>query len=63
MSFDSIGSFLAMGGHGLYVWSAYGIGVVVIAANLIGPRLTRRRFFAAEGERARRDVVSTGEVH
>ena len=26
MAFDSLNEFLAMGKHGLYVWSAYGIG-------------------------------------
>ncbi len=62
MSFDSLSSFLDMGGHALYVWSAYGIGVLVIAANLIAPAVTRRRFFATEGERLRRSEVSEDEV-
>ncbi|NJN50606.1 MAG: heme exporter protein CcmD [Gammaproteobacteria bacterium] len=62
MSFDSFASFVHMGGHGLYVWSAYGIGVIVLAANLIAPAITRRRFFAAEGERARRGAVSVGAI-
>ena len=31
----SIGEFLAMGGHGGYIWSAYGIAVVVIGGLVI----------------------------
>ncbi len=38
-----IGEFLAMGGHGVYVWSAYGIAVVVIG----GLIATSRRALAA----------------
>ncbi len=62
MSFDSVASFIAMGGHGLYVWSAYGLGLVVLLANLCAPYITRRRFFAIEGERARRGAVDADEV-
>ncbi len=32
MSFASFGDFLAMGHHGLYVWSAYGICLAVLPA-------------------------------
>ena len=31
----AIGEFLAMGGHGGYIWSAYGIAVVVIGGLVI----------------------------
>lgn len=62
MSFDSVASFIAMGGHGVYVWSAYGLGTIVLVANLCAPYITRRRFFAIEGERARRGAVSGHEV-
>ena len=33
---DRIGEFLAMGGYGAYVWSAYLVAAVVLAALLIG---------------------------
>lgn len=46
MSFDSFGDFLAMGGHGLYVWLAYGSSLIVIGANVVSVRRERRRFFA-----------------
>jgi heme exporter protein D len=34
--------FLAMGGYGFYVWGAYGVTAVVIAAELISLRARRR---------------------
>jgi heme exporter protein CcmD len=37
MSFASFGDFLAMGHHGLYVWSAYGICLAVLALNVGAP--------------------------
>ena len=30
MSFATFGDFLAMGHHGLYVWSAYGLSLIHI---------------------------------
>ena len=41
--------FLAMGGHGLYVWLAYGISFGVLG---VRPIVVRRRFLA----NARRDA-------
>jgi len=54
MSFASLGDFLAMGRHGLYVWSAYGCCLVVLGWNLAAPALARRRLLASEARRARR---------
>jgi len=34
MYFDSFAEFLRMGMHGPYVWSAYGISLLLIAANV-----------------------------
>lgn len=34
MHFDSLSDFLAMGGHALYVWLAYGSTVIVLLANV-----------------------------
>jgi heme exporter protein D len=45
VNFDSISDFLAMGGHGLYVWLAYGSAVIVVIANVVSVRFARRRFF------------------
>lgn len=45
MSFDTWSDFFAMGGHGLYVWLAYGAALIVILLNVFGVRVARRRFF------------------
>ena len=44
MSFASFGDFVAMGHHGLYVWSAYGICLAVLALNVAAPILARKRY-------------------
>ena len=35
--------FFDMGGYALYVWSAYGLVAVVLAANVAGPWFRQRR--------------------
>lgn len=35
MYFDSLADFLAMGKHGFYVWSAYGISAFLIIASMV----------------------------
>lgn len=35
--------FFAMGGYGAYVWSAYGVTLVVLALNVLLPWRKRRR--------------------
>jgi heme exporter protein D len=44
MSFHSVGDFLAMGGHALYVWLAYGAAVLVVVGNVVSVRVSRRRY-------------------
>ncbi len=44
MYFDSLGAALAMDGHGVYVWSAYAISLVVVVLILLVPRRRQRRF-------------------
>ncbi|SIR05300.1 heme exporter protein CcmD [Marinobacterium stanieri] len=55
MSFSSFSEFLAMGGHGLYVWLSYGLGVAVILINLVLPWLQRNRLLAEQKRRLRRE--------
>ncbi|WP_341958943.1 heme exporter protein CcmD [Pseudomonas sp. RC10] len=55
MSFDSFSDFLAMGTHGLYVWTAYGICLAVLAINVASPLLARRRYLQQEARRLRRE--------
>jgi len=49
--------FLHMGGYAAYVWSSYGIALVVLLANLFAPILARRKLLtqlARRNQRARR---------
>ncbi|QLL15057.1 heme exporter protein CcmD [Pseudomonas chlororaphis] len=55
MSFASFADFLAMGHHALYVWSAYGICLVVLALNVAVPLLARKRYLQQEARRLRRE--------
>ncbi len=55
MSFNSFSEFLSMGGHGLYVWLSYGLGAVILAANLILPQLARTRLLHEQKRRLRRE--------
>ncbi|MBF7142456.1 MULTISPECIES: heme exporter protein CcmD [Pseudomonas] len=54
MSFSTWGDFLAMGHHGLYVWSAYGCCALVLLWNLMVPLRARRRLLDEEARRVRR---------
>jgi heme exporter protein D len=48
-------AFLAMGGYGFYVWSAYGVAALAIIAELLALRARRRACHAAaaaHGEKA-----------
>lgn len=55
MSFESFADFLAMGKHGLYVWTSYGVSLAVLALNVALPILARRRYLQDEARRLRRE--------
>lgn len=55
MSFASFSEFIAMGNHGIYVWSCYGISLAVLGLNLALPILARRRYLQDEARRLRRE--------
>ncbi|MCG4453664.1 heme exporter protein CcmD [Pseudomonas sp. MMS21-TM103] len=57
MSFNSFAEFLAMGTHGAYVWSSFGISVAVLALNIVLPLLARRRYLQDEARRLRREKL------
>lgn len=42
MAFETFSDFLAMGRHGVYVWSCFGIAVGCFAALAIEDRVARR---------------------
>lgn len=55
MSFDSFSAFLAMGGHGLYVWLSYAIAIVLFVINLVSPILRRKQLVSELIRRVRRE--------
>jgi heme exporter protein D len=55
MSFNSAAEFLAMGNHALYVWSAYGISLLVLVLNVGVPLLAKRRYLQEQARRLRRE--------
>ncbi len=55
MSFASLSDFIAMGHHGVYVWSSYGICLAVLALNVALPIAARRRYLQQEARRLRRE--------
>ena len=50
----SIAEFLAMGGHGLYVWLSYGAALAVVLYNLLSVRRRERRWVREYLDRDRR---------
>ncbi|MDO4894563.1 heme exporter protein CcmD [Moraxella sp.] len=47
--FQSIQAFLAMGGHGFYVWLCYAIVFVAVLALIMYARIERRQVLARLG--------------
>lgn len=48
MYFDNFADFLAMGGHGLYVWGSYGLMAAGLALLIIGSLRGQRRWLHAQ---------------
>jgi heme exporter protein D len=55
MNFSSFAEFIAMGNHAVYVWSAYGISLLVLAINVGVPLLAKRRYLQEQARRLRRE--------
>ncbi len=55
MNFSSFADFIAMGNHGVYVWTSYGISLAVLILNVALPALARRRYLQDEARRLRRE--------
>lgn len=54
MYFDSFADFVAMGGHGLYVWTSYGLMTAGLALLIIGSLRGQRRWLREQrGQLAR----------
>lgn len=55
MQFHSWADFVAMGGYGAYVWSAYGIATLLVAGYFIGLRRQRLMVTARIRRQAQRE--------
>ena len=56
----NLNEFFHMGGYGFYVWTSYGIALIVLLANMIAPLRQRRKILndiaRTARRRARRDT-------
>jgi heme exporter protein D len=50
----SLQEFLAMGGYGFYVWTSYGICLVVLVANVLIPVIQRNKFLRQQALKQKR---------
>lgn len=55
MAFSSMNEFLAMGGHGPYVWAAWGVTALLLLVILWHARRERRQLLSGLKRRARRE--------
>jgi heme exporter protein D len=46
--------FFHMGGYGFYVWSSYGIALLVLVANLLSPILLKKKLLSELARREKR---------
>lgn len=58
MYFDSFSEFLNMGGHGLYVWLAYGLTILLLVINFILPIRHKRQLQQEQARKLRREQQS-----
>lgn len=61
MQFDSLAAFIGMDGHGLFVWLAYGISLLVLAANWAWCGLERKSIIASHYRKASARQAREGE--
>ena len=57
MVFASFDDLVHMGGHGFYVWMAYGAGIVCLVALVTMPLLDHSRLLNDIARRVRRDAT------
>lgn len=58
MAFDSFADFIAMGTHGVYVWSCYGLTFAAIFFLLWQSLHERKQFFKEQQQQMKRDLQS-----
>jgi heme exporter protein D len=50
----TIQEFFAMGGYAFYVWTSYGLTLIVLLANIIIPVLQRKQFLRQQALKQKR---------
>ncbi len=62
MYFESFSELIAMDGHGPYVWTCYGIALVILVFNVASPLLRKKQFLQEQVRRLKRERrVSQGQ--
>lgn len=61
MYFETFADFLAMGHHGPYVWSAYGLTFAIVLWNVLQPWRRRRQLLAEQAALLRREQRSAAQ--
>ena len=61
MYFASMSEFWHMGGHGFYVWVAYGISTIVLGGIVLKPLFRRRYLLDQQWRRLNRETAAGGE--
>ena len=56
MYFNDFASLLAMNGHGVYVWTAVIITLLIMLSQIVAPLVKTRRFFRAHRRRWRGEL-------
>ncbi|TNC83890.1 MAG: heme exporter protein CcmD [Alcanivorax sp.] len=59
MAFETFADFMAMGKHGPYVWSAYGITLLVVVANILAPVIRRKGLVEEIKRKAKREQAES----
>lgn len=59
MSFKSLEEFIAMGTHGPFVWSSYGLAIIVIGGLFLSLRHERRRVLSELRRKLRKEEAET----
>jgi heme exporter protein D len=59
--FADFAEFIAMGGHGFYVWVAYGVALLVFTFNVLVPTFKRRRFVIEHARELRREALNASD--
>jgi len=57
MNFSSWSEFFAMGGHGLYVWLCYGVGLIVFIAMIAAAKSQRKQIVKQILQQQRRQAA------